>query len=60
MNMAEYGGQRSQQPVNVNFEPITRRLKSDILTETKCKIPFIFVIAKEKKWGKKDGWKLVP
>ena len=30
MNMAEYGGQRSQQPANVNFEPIIRGLQSDI------------------------------
>ena len=29
MNMAEYGGQRSQQPANVNFEPIIRGLKND-------------------------------
>ena len=30
MNMAEYGSWQSQQPANVNFEPIIRRLKSDI------------------------------
>ena len=30
MNMAEYGSRRSQQPANVNFEPIIRGLKSDI------------------------------
>ena len=30
MNMAEYGSQWSQQPENVNFEPIIRGLKSDI------------------------------
>ena len=31
MNMAEYGNQRSQQPANVNFEPIIKGFKSDIL-----------------------------
>ena len=31
-NMAEYGSHQSQQPENVNFEPII------FLTETKCKI----------------------
>ena len=30
MNMAEYGSRQLQQPVNVNFEPIIRGLKSDI------------------------------
>ena len=30
MNMAEYGSRRSEQPQNVIFEPIIRRLKSDI------------------------------
>ena len=30
MNMIEYGSQRSEQPENVNFEPIIRGLKSDI------------------------------
>ena len=30
MNTAEYGSQRSDQPENVNFEPITRGLKSNI------------------------------
>ena len=30
MNMAKYGSRRSQQPENVNFEPILRGLKSDI------------------------------
>ena len=29
MNMAEYGSQRSDQPENVNFEPIIRGLKND-------------------------------
>ena len=29
MNMAKYGSRRSQQPENVNFEPIIRGLKSD-------------------------------
>ena len=41
MNVAEYGSQRSDQPENVNFEPIIRGLKSDIFTETKCEIRFI-------------------
>ena len=27
MNMAKYGSQRPEQPENVNFEPIIRRLK---------------------------------
>ena len=31
MNMAEYGSRRSQQPENVNLEPIIRGLKNDIL-----------------------------
>ena len=41
--------------MNVNFEPIIRGLKSDILTDTKCKILFIYVgfNCKRKKWGKK-------
>ena len=30
LNRAEYGSQRPDQPENVNFEPITRGLKSDI------------------------------
>ena len=30
LNRAEYGSQRSDQPENVNFEPIMRGLKSDI------------------------------
>ena len=30
MNMAKYGNQRSQQPQNVHFETIIRKLKSDI------------------------------
>jgi len=30
MNMAEYGIQWSEQPQNVNFEPIIRGLNSDI------------------------------
>ena len=30
MNMAENGGQQSQQPAKVNFEPIIRGLKSNI------------------------------
>ena len=29
MNVAEYGSRRSQQPANVNFEPIIRGLKND-------------------------------
>ena len=38
VNRAQYGSQQSDQPKNSNFEPIIRRLKSDIFTETKCKI----------------------
>ena len=36
-------------------EPFKRRLKSDILTETKCKIRFIYegFNCNRKKWGKK-------
>ena len=30
MNMAGYGIGQSQQPANVNFEPIIRGLKTDI------------------------------
>ena len=30
LNRAEYGSRRSQQPKNVNFEPIISGLKSDI------------------------------
>ena len=30
MNMARYGSRQSQQPENVNFEPIIRELKSDV------------------------------
>ena len=36
LNRAKYGSQRSEEPVNVNFEPIIRGLKGDIFfTETK-------------------------
>ena len=42
MNMAENGGQLSQQPENINFEPILRGLKVIFLTETKVKIRFIY------------------
>ena len=50
LNMVEYGSQRLEQPQNVNFEPIIRGLKSDIL---KCKIRFIYVgfNCKRKKGG---------
>ena len=41
VNRAQYGSQQSDQPKNSNFEPIIRRLKSDIFTETKCKLRFI-------------------
>ena len=30
LNRPEYGSQQSDQPENVNFEPIIRGLKSDI------------------------------
>ena len=30
LKRAEYGSQRSDQPDNVNFEPIIRLLKSDV------------------------------
>ena len=55
LNRPEYGSQRPDQPVNVNFKPIIRGLKSDNLTETKCKIRFIYVgfNCKRQKWGKK-------
>ena len=43
MSMAEYGSRRSQLPANVNFDPILRGLKVIFLTETKCKIRFIYV-----------------
>ena len=41
--------------MNVNFEPIIRGLKTIFLTETKCKILFIYVgvNCKRKKWGEK-------
>ena len=48
MNMAKYGSRRSQQPENVNFEPIIRGLKS--VKSVSCMQDSI---AKEKKWGKK-------
>ena len=35
LNRAEYGSQQSDQPENVNFEPIIRGLKTDIFTEIK-------------------------
>ena len=41
MNMTELAGcQRSE---NVNFEPIVRGPKNDILTGTMCKIRFMYV-----------------
>ena len=40
MNMAEYVGQRLQQPANVNFEPIIRGLRSDILDWDQVKNPY--------------------
>ena len=43
LNRPEYGSQRSDQPENVNFEPIISGLKVIFLTETKCKIRFIYV-----------------
>ena len=43
MNMGEYGNQRSQQPQNVNFEPIIRGLRMIFLCGAKCKIRFIHV-----------------
>ena len=54
--MAEYGSRRSEQPQNVNFEPIKRGLKVIFLTGTKCKIRFIYLRfnCKRKKWGKKS------
>ena len=60
--MAEYGSQRTEQPENVNFEPIIRGLKSDILTWNKCKIHFLYVRFKckrKKKWDE-NCWKKVP
>ena len=40
--------------MNVNFEPIIRGLNVIFLTETKCKIRFIYVgVNCKKKWGKK-------
>ena len=58
LNKAEYGSQRSHQPVNVNFEPIIRGLKMIFLTGTKCKTRFIYVRfnRKTKKWGKNGWW----
>ena len=37
MSTAEYCSQRSEQPMNVNFEPIIRGLKNGFLNGTKCK-----------------------
>ena len=55
MNMAKYGSQRSQQPDDVNFEPIIRGLKSDIFDWGQVLNPFhICMIQLQKKnWGKK-------
>ena len=62
MNLTlKYGSRRSQQPDNVNFEPIIRGLKVTFLTETKCKIRIILckIQLQKKKSGVKNGWKLV-
>ena len=40
MNMAKSGSRRSQQPENVNFEPILRGLKSDIFDWDQVSNPF--------------------
>ena len=63
MNLTiKYGSRRSQQPDNVNFEPIIRGLKVTFLTETKCKIRIILckIQLQKKKSGVKNGWKLMP
>ena len=43
LNFLLVDSQRSEQPKNVNFEPIIRVLKMIFLTGTKCKIRFIYV-----------------
>ena len=53
LNRAEYGSQRSDQPENVNFEPIN--LKVTFLTETKCKIRLIYVRLKCKRKKNEGG-----
>ena len=55
MNMAKYGSRRLQQPEHANLEPI-RGLNSDFLTETKCKIRFIY----DGSNYKRNVWKYVP
>ena len=40
MNMAKYGSRGSQQPENVNFEPIIRELKIDIFDWDQVLNPF--------------------
>ena len=55
MNMAKYGSRWSQQPENVNFEPIIRGLKSDFWLRPNVKSDSYMEIsiAKENKWDKK-------
>ena len=40
LNRAEYGGQQSDQPENVNFEPIIRGLKNDNFYWEQVQNPF--------------------
>ena len=40
LHMAEYGSRRSQQPANVNFEPILKGLESDIFDSDQVSNPF--------------------
>ena len=40
MNMAEYGSRRSEQPQNVNFEPIIKGFKNDIFDWDRVYNPF--------------------
>ena len=54
--MAEYGSQRSEQPKNINFEPIIRVLKMIFLTGTKCKIRFMYVRINCKRKNRVNKW----
>ena len=59
LNRAEYGSQRSDQPENVNFEPIIKGLKIDNFDWDQVQNPFHkskIQLQKKKKWGKRmDG-----
>ena len=62
LNRAEYASRRSQQPKNVNFEPIKRGLKSDIFDWDQVLNPFHIcrIQLQKKKSGVKKSLEILP